>query len=623
MAARESAAGDALDMRQFHGVFFEETAENIQALEEGLLQLDLADPDPEQLNGIFRAAHSIKGGSGTFGFQPMATVTHELETLLDLARKRETKLTQEMIDGLLRANDILQAQLDYYRSDQGGTEVDIGPMVQELRQMVTRARDKGKAAKAAKAKAAAKQEAEDGFGFFVDVEQPAPSQEEPTAAAVAPAAAVVDNSYGFFDNPGAPPPEVPAEPTPARRATDQPVAGEPFGRRSTDRLASADTSIRVSVDKVDQLINMVGELVITQAMLAQAVTTIDPSKNESLFAGMAQLERNTRDLQESVMAVRMMPIAVVFNRFPRLARDLSGKLGKEVTLQIVGEGTELDKGLIEKIADPLTHLVRNSIDHGVEMPDQRVAKGKPAGGIVTLRASHQGGNVVIEVIDDGKGLDRDRILAKALERNIPVAQDPTDAQVWDLIFEAGFSTADQVTDLSGRGVGMDVVRRNIQALGGRVELSSAKDQGTHTTIRLPLTLAILEGMSVGVGDQTFIIPLANVIESLSSSEGAVKTVSGNASVIEVREEFIPVLALSDLFGIDSDIPENDGVLVIIDADSTRVALRVDALIGQHQVVIKSLETNYRRVHGISGATIMGNGMVALILDVPALVGASR
>jgi two-component system chemotaxis sensor kinase CheA len=622
MSASKSASVDAFDMSQFHGVFFEETAENIAAFEEGLLHLDLVEPDAEQLNAIFRAAHSIKGGSGTFGFHPMAEVTHELETLLDLARRRETRLTQENVDGLLRANDVLAAQLAFYRGGGGEREIDIAPICSELRDMVADARKRGMEVPAptkkkkpratngtiVKDEALATPAASDpAYGFFDD---------EPAAAAppASPAAEQSDQSFGFFDNPGAPStaatPATPLE-DPQRRGSDRAAAPEvQFGRRASDRQAGgADTSIRVSVDKVDQLINMVGELVITQAMLAQSITTLEAADHEALFAGMTQLERNTRDLQESVMAVRMMPIAVVFNRFPRLARDLSGKLGKEVHLEIVGEGTELDKGLIEKMADPLTHLVRNSIDHGIEMPDERVAAGKPAQGTITLRASHQGGNVVVEVTDDGKGLDRDRILAKARERQIPVADNPSDADVWNLIFEAGFSTADVVTDLSGRGVGMDVVRRNIQALGGRVELTSATGQGTHTVIRLPLTLAILEGMSVGVADQTFIIPLSNVIESLSCDESQLKTISGNSRVIEVREEYIPVVSLRELFGVDGKAAEGNGVLVIIDAGGKRVALKVDELIGQHQVVIKSLESNYRRVEGIS--------------DVPAIVESQR
>jgi two-component system chemotaxis sensor kinase CheA len=615
MASSTAASSDVFDMSQFHGVFFEETAENIAAFEDGLLHLNLEEPDSEQLNAIFRAAHSIKGGSGTFGFHPMAEVTHELETLLDLARRREARLNKDDVGGLLRAGDVLAAQLAFFRGSGGDTEVPTGPICAELRAMVAQARARGYESTASAVESCATTTAtpvDPGYGFFDDVTAP--------ETVLAPAE---DSAYGFFDNPGAPASVAPALPeaAPRRRAEDHlGQSVESPGRRAGDRQAAAEAnSIRVSVEKVDQLINMVGELVITQAMLAQAVATFGPAGNEPLEAGMAQLERNTRDLQESVMAVRMMPISVVFNRFPRLARDLSGKLGKEVQLEIIGEGTELDKGLIEKLADPLTHLVRNSIDHGIEMPEERAAQGKTSQGTITLRASHQGGNVVVEVTDDGRGLDRERILEKARERNIPIPDEPTDEFIWDLIFEAGFSTASAVTDLSGRGVGMDVVRRNINALGGRVELSSALGQGTHTVIRLPLTLAILEGMSVGVADQTFIIPLSNVIESLSCDQRQLKSISGTHHVIEVREEFIPVVSLRQSFGIEGPPAASPEVLVIIEAEGRRVALKVDALIGQHQVVIKSLETNYRRVEGVSGATIMGSGMVALILDVPAIV----
>jgi two-component system chemotaxis sensor kinase CheA len=355
-------------------------------------------------------------------------------------------------------------------------------------------------------------------------------------------------------------------------------------------------------------------------MLAQSASVLDPVQFERLHNGLAQLERNTRDMQESVMSIRMMPISVVFSRFPRVVRDLAQKLNKQIELKTIGEGTELDKGLIERIADPLTHLVRNSLDHGIEMPDERVAKGKSPVGNITLKAYHQGGNIVIEVADDGAGLDRGRILAKARERGFNVNDQMSDAEVWLLIFEPGFSTAEQVTEVSGRGVGMDVVKRNISAMGGRVEIESMRGVGTRMTVRLPLTLAILDGMSVAAGKETYIIPLGYVVESLQVERGMIRGIAGVERLIQVRGEFLPVVTLYEVFGIpDAETQLDRGIMVVVEADGSKAALFLDALMGQHQVVIKSLESNYRKVAGVSGATIMGDGHVALILDVAALV----
>jgi len=384
------------------------------------------------------------------------------------------------------------------------------------------------------------------------------------------------------------------------------------------------STIRVAVNKVDQLINLVGELVITQAMLAQTARQIDPVIFEKLLNGLNQLERNTRDLQEAVMSIRMMPISFVFSRFPRVVRDVASKLGKQVDLKTVGEGTELDKGLIEKITDPLTHLIRNSLDHGIETPEKRRELGKPARGTITLRASHQGGSVIIEVADDGGGLNREKILAKAQSRSLPVNENMTDQEVWMLIFEAGFSTADVVTDVSGRGVGMDVVKRNIEGLGGRVEIDSITGQGTRISIRLPLTLAILDGLSVAVGDQMFIIPLTYITESLKPAAEDIRTIQGQGRVVQVRGEYLPVIALHEIFNLEPTVKNiHEGILVILDAEGSKAAMFVDTLVGQHQVVIKSLESNYRRVAGVSGATIMGDGSVALILDAVGLVNVTK
>ena len=383
-------------------------------------------------------------------------------------------------------------------------------------------------------------------------------------------------------------------------------------------------TIRVAISKVDQLINLVGELVITQAMLAQYSQTLDPTQNQQLLAGLADLSRNTRDLQESVMSIRMIPMSIVFNRFPRMLRDLASKLGKKVDFVTLGEATELDKGLVEKITDPLTHLVRNSCDHGIEMPADRLSKGKTETGTITLSAAHQGGSIVIEVRDDGRGLSRDKIMNKARERGIEVYDQMTDGEVWQLIFAPGFSTAEVVTDVSGRGVGMDVVKKNIAALNGSVEIESSEGFGMRVSVRLPLTLAIMDGMSVGVGDEVYILPLSAVVESFQVKGDALSTVGQGSQLVKVRDEYMPVIELEKVFQVPRYNRDQDSdIMVVIEAEGSRVALLVDELLGQQQVVVKNLEANYRKVPNVSGATILGDGKVALILDTSALVRRSR
>ncbi len=379
------------------------------------------------------------------------------------------------------------------------------------------------------------------------------------------------------------------------------------------------SSIRVGVEKVDQLINLVGELVITQAMLAETTSTFDPALHDRLFNGMAQLERNARDLQEAVMSIRMMPMDYVFSRFPRVVRDLAGKLGKQVELVTHGQATELDKSLIERIIDPLTHLVRNSLDHGIETVDKRVAAGKDAVGQLVLSAAHHGGNIVIEVSDDGAGLNREKILAKAAKQGMQISENVSDEEVWNLIFAPGFSTAEKVTDVSGRGVGMDVVKRNIQSMGGHVEITSYAGKGTSTRIVLPLTLAILDGMSVKIGGEIFILPLNFVMESLQPAAEDIYRVGNGERVVRVRGEYLPLVALHEIFSVDDARTDpTQGIVTIMETEGRRFAMLIDELVGQQQVVVKNLETNYRKVHGISAATILGDGSVALIVDVAAL-----
>ncbi|EBV3510763.1 chemotaxis protein CheA, partial [Salmonella enterica subsp. enterica serovar Typhimurium] len=402
------------------------------------------------------------------------------------------------------------------------------------------------------------------------------------------------------------------------------AAHEHHAGREKPARERESTSIRVAVEKVDQLINLVGELVITQSMLAQRSNELDPVNHGDLITSMGQLQRNARDLQESVMSIRMMPMEYVFSRFPRLVRDLAGKLGKQVELTLVGSSTELDKSLIERIIDPLTHLVRNSLDHGIEMPEKRLEAGKNVVGNLILSAEHQGGNICIEVTDDGAGLNRERILAKAMSQGMAVNENMTDDEVGMLIFAPGFSTAEQVTDVSGRGVGMDVVKRNIQEMGGHVEIQSKQGSGTTIRILLPLTLAILDGMSVRVAGEVFILPLNAVMESLQPREEDLHPLAGGERVLEVRGEYLPLVELWKVFDVDGAKTEaTQGIVVILQSAGRRYALLVDQLIGQHQVVVKNLESNYRKVPGISAATILGDGSVALIVDVSALQGLNR
>ena len=702
------------DLEQFYQIFFEEAGELLAEMETRLLKLDILSPDPEDLNAIFRVAHSIKGGAGTFGFTDMTGLTHVLESLLDKLRKDELKLRAEMVDTFLRAGDVLKNQLDGHRGTGSADPVEVDAVNRKLKELV--------ADTVSNSATSAPESVEESAPHTVNTAEQAPMSTE--SASVAGNVTTYRIEFGCadlgksvmekllidlarqgqlknlsdpdneaicilqlattdseedvwealaflvdpanlsikIDKSALPAADVPgatlecrqeqqqtvetiseqqdmqlgeavSSPTTANSATQKPqlpakkAVVPPQHKPSADHAGSASgesSSIRVGVEKVDQMINLVGELVITQAMLAQTASQIDPVIFEKLLNGLNQLERNTRDLQEAVMSIRMMPISFVFSRFPRVVRDVASKLGKQVDLKTLGEGTELDKGLIEKITDPLTHLIRNSLDHGIETPEKRKALGKPAHGTITLRASHQGGSVVIEVMDDGAGLNREKILDKARSRGLAISENMTDQDVWMLIFEAGFSTAEVVTDVSGRGVGMDVVKRNIEGLGGRVEIDSITGQRTKISIRLPLTLAILDGLSVSVGDQLFIIPLTYITESLKPAAEDIRTIRGQGRVVEVRGEYLPEIALHEIFGLEPEVHEiHEGILVILDAEGNKAAMFVDTLVGQHQVVIKSLESNYRRVQGVSGATIMGDGSVALILDAVGLVNVTK
>ncbi|AOJ79426.1 chemotaxis protein CheA [Burkholderia savannae] len=750
-----------LDITQFYQTFFDEADELLAQMEQLLLNLDVASPDPEDLAAIFRAAHSIKGGAATFGFTALTETTHILESLLDRARNHELTLTKEMVDAFLETKDVLSDQLADYRASAEPDAAAAAAICAKLERLKASASAAAAAPAAAPAPAAAQPAASVAAapaaaaaptaGLFgapehvveqaVEAAHPAPGA--PGAASggdgphlkitlsgvgdkdqellteelgnlgqivgraktgdaltlwletdvssddiIAVCCFVIDESQiaigrGTAPSAGVAQPDVAAAPQAAEQPDDaerepaaaasaaEPVAtaaeakpaaqpaapSAPAAPAAAPAAASAQaqaqapasasvaqaaaqaaaphhddrkprpaaaasaegSSIRVGVEKVDQLINLVGELVITQAMLAETTSAFDPALHDRLYNGMAQLERNARDLQEAVMSIRMMPMDYVFSRFPRLVRDLAGKLGKQVELVTFGQATELDKSLIERIIDPLTHLVRNSLDHGIETVEARRAAGKDAVGQLVLSAAHHGGNIVIEVSDDGAGLNRDRILAKAAKQGMQISENISDDEVWNLIFAPGFSTAEVVTDVSGRGVGMDVVKRNIQSMGGHVEITSQAGRGTTTRIVLPLTLAILDGMSVKVGSEIFILPLNFVMESLQPSAEDIYTIGNGERVVRVRGEYLPLVALHEVFLVDGARTDpTQGIVTIMQTEGRRFAMLIDELVGQQQVVVKNLETNYRKVYGISAATILGDGSVALIVDVAAL-----
>lgn len=822
----------SIDISQFHQVFFEESFEGLDVMEDSLMSLDPDDIDSEVINAIFRAAHSIKGGSATFGFQVVADFTHVLETLLDEIRDGKRGVSQDDIDLFLQAGDCLRGMLqsldagedvdttesdklkatfqaildgkapiettspeesssekpettedssginsdtakawsikfisdkDILRTgnepfrmfreleDLGSIKVsashsdlpDFSSMEPEscyLHWTITLSGDELNEAQIKEVFEWVEDECEitiqpsdasggdesqgnadggssgwaiyfapdsdiletgnepfrmfrelsemgpisvkanaellpDFFGiesekcfltWNIELQAPEVSEEQikevfewvedQAKIEIQPLTSIVTTikeenkvEEASLENVSSAQEieksittevkqESVVEPTntqdPAQSSpqpssqSEQPKEEESSAKTKTEQRSSArnsteSSSIRVGIDKVDTLINMVGELVITQSMLGQIGTDFHEDKLPQLLQGLSQLEHNTRELQESVMRIRMLPISFSFNRFPRLVRDLGRQLGKDIQLVMQGESTELDKTVMEKIGDPLVHLVRNSIDHGLESPEERVEAGKLAQGTVTLNAYHKGGNVIIEVIDDGKGLNRDRILSKAVENglvNDSQAALMTDDQVYDLIFQPGFSTAQVVSDVSGRGVGMDVVRRNIQELNGSVEIHSTPGQGSTTRIRLPLTLAILDGQLIRLNQEIYICPLVSIIESLQMDPKRVNQVAGGTNLYRLREEYIPIISMHQVFDMVADEANTEEqLLVVVEADGEKVGVLVDELLAQQQVVIKSLEQNYERVEGVSGATILGDGKVALILDIPGIV----
>ena len=668
----------SIDLSQFFEVFFEESFEGLDAMEAELLNLVPGEEDLETINTIFRAAHSIKGGSGTFGFSAVADFTHVLETLLDQIREGSRDLTAEHVNLLLKSVDCLRALLRTLQAEQQPdlTEADeLRIKFEEILGMRAASKETEQAQEAVSESSfntyqidfkphhhlfktgneplymiselaelgeletqAFQDDVPDitnlapedcflSWRFFLTTDKEQSCIEEIFEWVEDDADITITLCGGLFgDEEVAAVETVAEEAAPAQEA--EPAAVKPITDTKKPAPVKAttanaeSTSIRVGIDKVDSLINMVGELVITQAMLSQlGEQEITEATIASLQEGLAQLAHNTRDLQENVMRIRMLPISFVFSRFPRLVRDISQKLDKQVELKLLGEQTELDKTVMEKLSDPMVHLVRNSLDHGLETVDKRVAAGKDPVGTVTLNAFHQGGIIVIEIMDDGQGLNTTKIREKAIKNGLISETDElSDNEINELIFLPGFSTADQVSDLSGRGVGMDVVRRNIEALSGSVEVASAPGVGSTFTIRLPLTLAILDGQLVRIAEHTYIIPLISIIESLQIDISKVSRVGKDLDVLRLRDEYIPILRLYNIFNHKGAIETLDKtLLVVVESDNQKVGLLVDDLLSQQQVVIKSLEANYQKVDGVSGATILGDGRVSLIVDISGLI----
>lgn len=687
MVRNAGSSNMSIDLAQFHQVFFEESFEGLEVMESGLLNLDLGSVDDEEINTIFRAAHSIKGGSGTFGFIEISDFTHVMETLLDEMRAGQRQVSQQGIDVLLGAVDCLREMLSAIQNQQevdqdqvlvykrrldeelngaaavtdaategatvdplnapssganqdSGWHIAFSPhlhmlklgneplrMFRELEEMGTLtvfADDQGlpglRELDAEECHLSwdlkvfgqvAKDDVHEIFDWVEDdcdlaIQSLAGRDASREEAKLAETQANVDSPAAPEANDG------------AKKVADKAVAKK---KPKPPATKGSSSSIRVDTSKIDTLINMVGELVITQSMLSLMGEQFELEKLDQLKTGLAQLEQHTRELQESVMNIRMLPISFVFSRFPRLVHDLSAKLGKQIELKLSGEQTEVDKSVVELISDPLVHLIRNSIDHGIEMPQQRTDAGKPEKGIIRLKAFHRGGSIFIEVSDDGKGLDPEKLKAKALERGLITENDNlSDRQAYELIMTPGFSTAESVTDVSGRGVGMDVVRKNIQALGGNIEIRSELGKGSTMSISLPLTLAILDGQTISVGDETYIVPLVSIIESLNVVPEMINCVLGKGETFQLRGEYLPVIRMHQIFGIEEPraIELIEGILVVVESQGVRCGLFVDDLLGQQQVVVKSLEDHYRRIEGVSGATILGDGSVALILDIPGL-----
>jgi two-component system chemotaxis sensor kinase CheA len=687
----------SIDISQFHQVFFEESFEGLDIMETGLLGLELGSVDFEAINTIFRAAHSIKGGAGSFGFSDISDFTHGMETLLDEWRSGKREATQAAVDILLQCVDGLREMMAAARNGDKYDAERINILRQQVQNMLQNAEQNTQALVPASTAADSDDtknipSQEIGgwrihfkpFAYllktgnepiriirelatFGELQVEADISNLPSFEQIDPeevhiawdlnlissvSRIQIEEVFSWVEddcdltieqienrskdtshlNQGVQPKPQDQASTTENTATNivqikvqtENIKERPAADQKKSSATTESTSIRVNTDKIDALINLVGELVITQSILSQFSGEVLPNDLDILRDGLSQLSRNTRELQESVLRIRMFPISHSFNRFPRLVHDLSSKLGKKIELKMSGEQTELDKTVMEKISDPLVHLVRNSLDHGIETPDIRKERGKPETGTLGLNAYHEGGNIVIEITDDGAGLNKERILKRAKERGLVGENESlTDDKIHELIFQPGFSTVEIVSDVSGRGVGMDVVRRNIQDMSGVVEIKSREGHGTTFTIRLPLTLAIVDGQLVRVGRHIYVIPLVSIIESLQVDRKMVNSLAGRVELYKLRNDYLPIIRLYKAFNIVSEHTQLDkGLLVVVEGGGQKAGVFVDELLAQQQVVVKSMETNYQRVPGISGATILGDGKVALILDIPRLLSLS-
>jgi two-component system chemotaxis sensor kinase CheA len=686
-----------IDLSQFRQTFLQESAEHIASMESGLLDLRSAPDNIELLNSIFRSAHSIKGGAGSFGMISLVRFTHSLENLLDRMRSLEMNATDEVIGTLLRSVDVLRDLLD------ADADAAMPAVAMELEERIA-ALMPGETSPAEDATEVTPQPVENEREFKLykveflpdremfgsgtnpitllrnlaalgtvscchlrTEELPALADLDPSQcylgwtvelasvcqeaelrevfefvehlaeiriscsdAPLQPGSTPAENSTAASSLATSPAPEVQPAVIERRKApvADRRQSSVADRRQSPARSAAGgeSSSIRVAIDKVDRLIDLVGELVIAHVMTAQMVEDFEPACLPKLREAVASMERNTRELHERVMGIRMLPVGTLFQRYSRTVYEIAQATGKQIRLEMCGEETEIDKSMLELLGDPLTHLVRNAADHGVEAPDVRQAAGKPAEGLITLRAFHRSGRIVIEIADDGAGIDTDRVRLKAIEREL-IAPDSqlSEEQLHMLIFEPGFSTKEEISDLSGRGVGMDVVKRNVQQLNGTVTLVSEKGRGSTVSIELPLTLAILEGLLVRVGDRTLVLPLLSVVETVPLRDEQIVRVAEHGEVVVIRGISIPLLRLSRFLGlaretasVSGEQASNRRLAVIVESGRRKVGLVVDELLGQQQVVVKSLERHLHRIDGLMGATILGDGCVAPIVDVTGL-----
>ena len=663
-------------------LFYDEANEMVEGMEQVLLALESGEPDPETVNALFRYAHSLKGNSAAMGFTHLSKFTHGLESAMEVLRKEQRTLTPELATLLLQAVDMIRTLLERTRTEGDVGDPTCDPLLQQINAVINGETPQPTAVPSASVQtASAEPSAGQSAPQYRITYQPAPTlsaehdplqlltelqeygqviecrfrEQIPPLEQLKP-----DACYGGWDilyetafepaivralleltAEGA---EVRIEPlnTPSSTeavqstateaaAAPQPSVATPLPTETPAAAATAAAavnaaaskgeaqSIRVSTEKIDALMNLVSEIVIAQSMLSSAQNA---NTDERTRAAITQMERHVRELHERVMAIRLLPVSYLFNRFPRMVRDTAAKLGKKVSLEIEGEETELDRTLLEALSDPLTHLIRNAIDHGIEPPDERRQNGKPETGTIKLSAYQSEGRIYIEVRDDGRGINTERVRQKAIQLGWITENDhPSEETLYDFLFQPGFSTAQQVSDLSGRGVGMDVVKRNVESLGGSISVQSKRGEGTRFLLRVPLTLAIMDGLGLTVADEHYIVPLTAVVEAFQYESLQHTALFDQYEMVNVRGEFIPLVRLRQFVGLPET--DQDGLIVVLEQEGEQIALLIDGIAGQQQVVLKSLEENFVRVHGFAGATILGDGRVALILDVSDLIRRGR